>query len=97
MLPLGMTWLGQMLRVLAPSVADLDKVYELDVYFWILLVVSAGAVWTIAGRRVRSDRKFNLEEWPRLQADWEKRWCCLRCGETFTPSPVASNLTPSNG
>jgi hypothetical protein len=48
------------------------------VSFFILLV------WVSYRARVMNHEYYHQEYLPQL-ADWEKRYCCLRCGEQFIP------------
>jgi hypothetical protein len=50
-----------------------------------LALASGIAVMTWAYRRAASFRKYNLEVWPGLEAEWRKRWICSRCHDQFVP------------
>lgn len=40
-------------------------------------------------------RPYNRDEWPKLYEQWERKWYCGRCGETFTPDPNAEPVALS--
>lgn len=56
----------------------------------VMLAVQARTVWLTVKMY-----RFNRDEWPGLHAEWEKKWYCGRCGETFVPDPNAVPTQPS--
>jgi hypothetical protein len=49
---------------------------------WLALGIGAVSLWL-----VRRARRYNAGTLPGLQARWERRMMCVRCGEVFDPAP----------
>ena len=51
--------------------------------FWtfVLAVTILGAILGV--KSAGKARTFNRENYPKLRAEWENKWLCMKCGESY--------------
>jgi len=91
----GTFFLAPLLGVIVAIVVGLISDWSEPAVVGTFLVVAALIAILNVAATVRMYRE-NRDEWPKLYAEWERKWYCGRCGETFTPDPNAEPVARSS-
>ncbi len=53
-------------------------------WVWFAIGLAIALVLAVAGlRKGAADKRWNANDYPRLRAEWDRKWLCLRCGHEF--------------